>query len=85
MATVVNFTQWPWHHWAQLNPNETAIISGDSPITWQQLSCHINQLANHLAKQGVNTKSTVLLRGKNHIHVVLRYLLFFNAVQKYYR
>ncbi|MDK7223746.1 AMP-binding protein, partial [Proteus mirabilis] len=82
MATVVNFTQWPWHHWAQLNPNETAIISGDSPITWQQLSCHINRLANHLAKQGVNTKSTVLLRGKNHIHVVFTLLAVFQCGAK---
>ncbi|AWF40159.1 TPA: o-succinylbenzoate--CoA ligase [Proteus mirabilis] len=82
MATVVNFTQWPWHHWAQLNPNETAIIFGDSPITWQQLSCHINQLANHLAKQGVNTKSTVLLRGKNHIHVVFTLLAVFQCGAK---
>lgn len=64
MATVVPFKQWPWHHWAQLYPNETAIISGVSPITWQQLSCHINQLANNFAKQGIDTQSTVLLRGK---------------------
>ncbi|HDT0721116.1 TPA: o-succinylbenzoate--CoA ligase [Proteus mirabilis] len=82
MATVVNFTQWPWHHWAQFSPNETAIISGDSPITWQQLSCHINRLANHLAKQGVNTKSTVLLRGKNHIHVVFTLLAVFQCGAK---
>lgn len=82
MATVVNFTQWPWHHWAQFSPNETAIISGDSPITWQQLSCHINRLANHLAKQGVNTKSSVLLRGKNHIHVVFTLLAVFQCGAK---
>ncbi|WP_368903227.1 AMP-binding protein, partial [Proteus mirabilis] len=59
-----------------------AIISGDSPITWQQLSCHINRLANHLAKQGVNTKSTVLLRGKNHIHVVFTLLAVFQCGAK---
>lgn len=82
MATVVPFKQWPWHHWAQLTPNETAIISGNSPITWQQLSCHINQLANHFIKQGVNTQSTVLLRGKNHINLVFTLLAIFQCGAK---
>ncbi|SUC01683.1 O-succinylbenzoic acid--CoA ligase [Proteus vulgaris] len=82
MATVVPFKQWPWHHWAQLSPNETAIISGDLPITWQQLSCHINQLAKHFIKQGVNTQSTVLLRGKNHINLVFTLLAIFQCGAK---
>lgn len=82
MATVVQFKQWPWHYWAKCSPNETAIISGNSPITWQQLSCHINQLANHFAKQGVNTQSTVLLRGKNHINLVFILLAIFQCGAK---
>lgn len=82
MATVVPFKQWPWHHWAQLYPNETAIISGVSPITWQQLSCHINHLASNFAKQGVGTQSTVLLRGKNHINLVFALLAVFQCGAK---
>lgn len=82
MATVVQFEQWPWHHWAQFSPNETAIISGASSITWQQLNCHINQLANHFAKQGVNAQSTVLLRGKNHINLVFTLLAVFQCGAK---
>lgn len=82
MATVVPFKQWPWHHWAQLYPNETAIISGISPITWQQLSCHINHLADNFAKQGVDTQSTVLLRGKNHLNLVFALLAVFQCGAK---
>ena len=82
MATVVPFKQWPWHQWAQLYPNETAIISGVSPITWQQLSCHINHLANNFAKQGVDTQSTVLLRGKNNLNLVFALLAVFQCGAK---
>ncbi|MGA6364123.1 MULTISPECIES: o-succinylbenzoate--CoA ligase [Proteus] len=82
MATVVQFKQWPWHHWAQFSPNETAIISGNSPITWQQLSCHINQLASHFMEQGVNTQSTVLLRGKNHLNLIFALLAVFQCGAK---
>ncbi len=82
MATVVPFKQWPWHHWAKLYPNETAIISGVSPITWQQLSCHINHLANNFAKQGVDTQSTVLLRGKNNLNLVFTLLAVFQCGAK---
>ncbi|WP_100158493.1 o-succinylbenzoate--CoA ligase [Proteus columbae] len=82
MATVVQFTQWPWHHWAQFSPNETAIISGISPITWHQLSCHINHLADNFAKQGVGTQSTVLLRGKNHLNLVFTLLAVFQCGAK---
>ncbi|MCO8049248.1 o-succinylbenzoate--CoA ligase [Proteus penneri] len=82
MATVVQFKQWPWHHWAQFSPNETAIISGNSPITWQQLSCHINQLASHFMEQGVNTQSTVLLRGKNHLNIIFALLAVFQCGAK---
>ncbi|WP_337237433.1 o-succinylbenzoate--CoA ligase [Proteus faecis] len=82
MATVVPFKQWPWHHWAQLYPNETAIISGVSSITWQQLSCHINHLADNFMKQGVDTQSTVLLRGKNHLNLVFALLAAFQCGAK---
>lgn len=82
MAAVAQFTQWPWQHWAQLSPNDTAIISATSPITWQQLSQHINQLASHFAQQGVNSQSTVLLRGKNSINLVFALLAVFQCGAK---
>lgn len=82
MATVVQFKQWPWHHWAQFNPNETAIIAGSQAISWQQLCCHINKLAKSFYQQGIRPEQTVLLRGKNHIHLVFALLAAFQCGAK---
>ncbi|OAT35784.1 o-succinylbenzoate--CoA ligase [Proteus myxofaciens] len=82
MATVVHFTQWPWQHWAEISPNETAIIHDLQPITWQQLSLHISQLAYDFYQQGVKEGSTVLLRSKNHLHLLFALLALFQCGAK---
>ncbi|HCH49208.1 MAG TPA: o-succinylbenzoate--CoA ligase [Proteus sp.] len=82
MAAVVQFKLSPWQYWAELCPNETAIIADNQPISWQQLVCHINVLAQKFYKQGVRPQQTILLRGKNHIHFIFALLAAFQCGAK---
>lgn len=82
MATVVQFEQSPWQYWATLCPNETAIIADVQPISWQQLVCHINVLAQSFYEQGVRPQQTILFRGKNHIHLIYALLAAFQCGAK---
>ncbi|WP_237583190.1 o-succinylbenzoate--CoA ligase [Photobacterium halotolerans] len=63
-----------WHAWAQMRPDDIALITPDTPYTWQTLTEHIHQLACVLAAQGVGEGTVVTVVSKNSPDVVLLHL-----------
>lgn len=64
----------PWRYWANLRPQAIAIRAGSQPISWQQLTADIDDLASGFQQQGVTPGSGVVLRGKNSYSLLLAYL-----------
>ncbi|WP_338885076.1 o-succinylbenzoate--CoA ligase [Xenorhabdus sp. TH1] len=71
---VIEWTQWPWQHWAASLPEKQAIQLDDEQLTWHQLTQRINAIAVHFHQQGVVEGSGVILRGKNSAELLLCYL-----------
>lgn len=74
MAEVVHFTDWPWQHWASLQPNTIALVTDTESYTWRSFSDHVYQLAAHFARQGLQKHQAVILRGKNSVELLLSQL-----------
>ncbi|BET97615.1 o-succinylbenzoate--CoA ligase [Xenorhabdus taiwanensis] len=72
--SVIEWTQWPWQHWAAALPEKQAIQLYDEQFTWHELTQSINAIAVHFHQQGVAEGSGVLLRGKNSAELLLCYL-----------
>lgn len=49
-------------HWAQVKPDETAIIDGDRILTWREWNDSANRVAQALADQGISKGDVVGLR-----------------------
>jgi len=71
---MVQLNDWPWRHWAQRQPQATAVIVGRQPIDWQALQRQVDELAADFQHQGVEPGCGVALCGKNSYPLLLAYL-----------
>ncbi|QUY48393.1 o-succinylbenzoate--CoA ligase [Serratia plymuthica] len=71
---MAQLNDWPWRHWAQRQPQATAVIVGRKPIDWQELQRQVDDLAADFQYQGVEPGSGVVLHGKNSYPLLLAYL-----------
>lgn len=74
MAKLKNFSDWPWQHWASLQPNSIALLAGAESITWEALNQQITSLVTYFSLQGVSQGQCVVLRGKNSAELLLSQL-----------
>ncbi|MDC9615274.1 o-succinylbenzoate--CoA ligase [Xenorhabdus khoisanae] len=72
--SVIEWTRWPWQHWAAIHPQKQAIQLYDEQLNWQQLTKRINAIVTHFHQQGLSENSGVILRGKNSGGLLLCYL-----------
>ncbi|HFD6681118.1 TPA: o-succinylbenzoate--CoA ligase [Providencia alcalifaciens] len=73
-STITPFTDWPWQHWASLQPNATALLTDTESVSWHELNQHIADLVTYFAMQGVSEGQCVALRGKNSVDLLLSQL-----------
>lgn len=71
---MAQLNDWPWRHWAQRQPQATAVIVGRQPIDWQALQRQVDELAADFQHQGVEPGCGVALCGKNSYPLLLAYL-----------
>lgn len=71
---MAQLNDWPWRHWAQRQPQATAVIVGRQPIDWQVLQRQVDELAADFQHQGVEPGCGVALCGKNSYPLLLAYL-----------
>ncbi|WP_199636218.1 o-succinylbenzoate--CoA ligase [Serratia sp. PAMC26656] len=71
---MAQLNDWPWRHWAQRQPQATAVIVGRQPINWQVLQRQVDELAANFQHQGVEPGCGVALCGKNSYPLLLAYL-----------
>ena len=38
-------SDWPWRHWARLQPQATALLLGERPLSWLALQGQVDELA----------------------------------------
>ncbi|MEQ5184242.1 o-succinylbenzoate--CoA ligase [Providencia alcalifaciens] len=78
MAELVSsssrFTDWPWQHWASLQPNNIALFTDTESVTWAALNQQIADLVTYFTMQGVQEGLCVALRGKNSVELLLSQL-----------
>lgn len=68
------FTDWPWQHWASLQPNNIALFTDTESVTWAALNQQIADLVTYFTMQGVQEGLCVALRGKNSVELLLSQL-----------
>ncbi|WPA90928.1 o-succinylbenzoate--CoA ligase [Providencia zhijiangensis] len=68
------FTDWPWQHWASLQPNNIALFTDTESVTWAALNQQIADLVTYFTMQGVQEGQCVALRGKNSVELLLSQL-----------
>lgn len=71
---MAQLNDWPWRHWAQRQPQATAVIVGRQPVNWLELQRQVDELAADFQHQGVEPGSGVALCGKNSYPLLLAYL-----------
>lgn len=74
MAELTPFKDWPWQHWANLQPNAIALNSSAESVTWDVLNQQVNDLVSYFSMQGVTKGQCVVLRGKNSVELLLSQL-----------
>ncbi|HIE2217242.1 TPA: AMP-binding protein [Serratia marcescens] len=65
---------WPWRHWARTQPQATALMLGEQPLSWLALQSQVDELAADFQHQGVEPGCGVALCGKNSYPLLLAYL-----------
>lgn len=65
---------WPWRHWARTQPQVTALMLGEQPLSWLALQSQVDELAADFQHQGVEPGCGVALCGKNSYPLLLAYL-----------
>lgn len=70
----IRFTDWPWQHWASLQPNNIALFNDTDAVTWAVLNQQIADLVTYFTMQGVSKGQCVALRGKNSKELLLSQL-----------
>ncbi|AWH89824.1 o-succinylbenzoate--CoA ligase [Limnobaculum parvum] len=76
MASLIStvFSNWPWQQWAAEQPNATAIIREQQPVSWRRLADEVNALCARFHHHGVRAGQGVALSGKNSPELLLGYL-----------
>ncbi|MEQ5109915.1 o-succinylbenzoate--CoA ligase [Providencia vermicola] len=74
MAELTQFRDWPWQHWANLQPNSIALQSDCESLTWDSLNQQVKDLVTYFSMQGVTNGQCVALRGKNSVELLLSQL-----------
>ncbi|WP_017222095.1 o-succinylbenzoate--CoA ligase [Moritella dasanensis] len=74
ISDKVNFSEWPWLHWAQTNPAQVALVFGEQQFTWQQVNDFVNGYAQQLSVQGVREGSLIAAVSTNNLTVQWLYL-----------
>lgn len=70
----VNFTDWPWLHWAESDPEQIALVYGEQQFTWQQVNELVNEHAKQLTDQGVGEGHIIAAVSTNNLPVLWLYL-----------
>lgn len=71
---MAGLTDWPWRHWAQHRPTQSALTIDETAWSWRRLAQHCDALAADFTRQGVAPDDIVALRGKNSAAMLLSYL-----------
>lgn len=71
---MAQLNQWPWRHWAKLQPQKEALRLEGRSISWQRLVADIDAVAASFHHQGVVEGRGVAVRGKNSYALLLAYL-----------
>lgn len=74
MAELTPFNDWPWQHWANLQPDSIAVYSDGESLTWDSLNQQVKDLVTYFSMQGVTRGQCVVLRGKNSVELLLSQL-----------
>lgn len=74
ISDKVNFSDWPWLHWAQTNPAQVALVFGEQQFTWLQVNDFVNGYAQQLSVQGVREGSVIAAVSTNNLTVLWLYL-----------
>ncbi|HGN1705540.1 TPA: o-succinylbenzoate--CoA ligase [Providencia rettgeri] len=74
MAELKDFSDWPWRHWASLQPHSIALLSDAESITWEALNQQVTSLATYFSMQGITQGQCVVLRGKNSAELLFSQL-----------
>lgn len=61
----------PWQQWQQRTPDKVALRLEQESLTWQQLAERVEQYAQALHQQGLQSGDVLTLVGKNHPHTLL--------------
>lgn len=70
----VNFSYWPWLHWAESNPDQVALVYGELRFTWLQVNELVNEYAKQLTEQGVREGHVIAAVSTNNLTVLWLYL-----------
>jgi len=74
MKDDLGFSEWPWLHWANLNPEQVALAYGEQQYTWQQVNGLVNRYAKQLSEQGVRERDIIAAVSTNNLTVLWLYL-----------
>ena len=74
MTDNVEFKLWPWQHWADINPEQVALVYGEQQFTWQQVNGLVNRYAKQLSVQGVREGDVIAAVSTNNLTVLWLYL-----------
>ncbi|MDD1793008.1 o-succinylbenzoate--CoA ligase [Enterovibrio sp. ZSDZ42] len=67
----ISFSQWPWHHWMDVHPDETAIRCDRQNISWQQLCSDIDGVE---FDPTLSNSSLVAILSENHYDTLVQML-----------
>ncbi|MDX2319735.1 MAG: o-succinylbenzoate--CoA ligase [Moritella sp.] len=70
----VNFSTWPWQHWASVNPDNIALVYADQQFTWQQVNVCVAHYAQQLSVQGIQEHHVIAAVSTNNLTVLWLYL-----------
>ncbi|UTV26913.1 o-succinylbenzoate--CoA ligase [Photobacterium atrarenae] len=68
--TGINFSTWPWQHWAAGRADEIALSDGVSQWSWAEVARQVDNYAAGLAAQGVKPDQLVAIIAPNSIQTV---------------
>jgi len=74
MKDDLDFKEWPWLHWANLNTEQVALVYGEQQYTWQQVNALVKRYAKQLSEQGVREGDVIAAVSTNNLTVLWLYL-----------
>lgn len=68
--TNINFSTWPWLHWAAGRADEIALTAGEHRWSWAEVALEVERYAAGLVAQGVKPDQLVAIIAPNSIQTV---------------